>query len=203
MAGIRRVLTDFRHMKMYFLITGLIFALGIWFGASSTLFHGLLEGQLEGLEELAATVESAENQTLALFLIIFLNNAIKAVAIVFLGLLFAFLPVFFVAINGMVLGFLFSTMHGMGENIVPLIVKGILPHGIIELPVILLASAYGIRLGIDLLKWIVSTGEERKQNKDKLFQLLKLTGSLSIFIVVSLLVAAIIEATITPWLLAL
>lgn len=203
MNGFKRLFADFKKMNLYFTVTTLIFIAGIWLGAESTVFSDFLEQQLEGLAELASSVENSSNETLALFLIIFFNNAIKAVAIVFIGLIFAFLPVLFVVINGMVLGFLFGTMHEMGENIVPLIVKGILPHGIIELPVILIASAYGIRLGITLIKWIAASGETRIRNKAEMFDLLRLTGPLSIFIVISLLVAAIIEATITPLLLAM
>lgn len=201
--SLRSLVQDFRNMKIYFAVTIVLFIAGIWLGAELTVFNNFLEQQIEGLEDLALRIENSGNETLALFLFIFFNNAIKAVAIVFLGMIFAFLPVFFVVVNGMVLGYLFGIMHAAGENIVPLIIKGILPHGIIELPVILLAAAYGIRLGIVLIKWIVTTGETKARNKAEMYHLVRLTGPLSIFIVISLLLAAVIESVITPMLLTI
>ncbi len=201
--SLRSLVQDFRNMKIYFAVTIVLFIAGIWLGAELTVFNNFLEQQIEGLEDLALRIENSGNETLALFLFIFFNNAIKAVAIVFLGMIFAFLPVFFVVVNGMVLGYLFGIMHAAGENIVPLIIKGILPHGIIELPVILLAAAYGIRLGIVLIKWIVTAGETKARNKAEMYHLVRLTGPLSIFIVISLLLAAVIESVITPMLLTI
>lgn len=201
--GWMKVWADFKNVKHYFIFTILLFAVGIWIGASSSVLEPFLQQQLEGLEELASAAENADNQALALFGFIFINNAIKAVAIVFIGLISALIPVLFVLINGMVLGYLFASIHASGENILPILIKGILPHGIIELPVILLASAYGIRMGMLLLLWIVSVGEKRMHKKQAFYDLIRLSGFLSIFIVFSLLIAALIEATITPWLLSL
>ena len=105
--------------------------------------------------------------------------------------------------NGMILGYVLSLQTH--ESTLSIVLKGILPHGIIEIPVILIACAYGLKLG--MLVW-KSGAQLFVPDKDKtarveLVKILHLTKPLIVSIVVLLLVAAIIESTLTYWLVHL
>ena len=80
-----------------------------------------------------------------MFAFIFFNNAIKSFAVVALGFFFGIIPILFIAINGILLGLTASVII-KGQGIVHLLV-GILPHGVLEVPALLIASAYGVQLG--------------------------------------------------------
>jgi len=74
-----------------------------------------------------------------------LNNAIKSLAVIVLGAVFCIFPLFFVAYNGQALGMvadLFSREKG-----ILFVLAALLPHGIIEIPVILVSAGIGVRLG--------------------------------------------------------
>lgn len=80
-----------------------------------------------------------------LFLLIFLNNSIKTFVMMLLGVFFGIVPAIFLISNGYILGIvghLVGHEVGMGSLFV-----GIVPHGIIEIPVMLFAAAYGLWLG--------------------------------------------------------
>jgi stage II sporulation protein M len=134
--------------KYILAVTGL-FIVSIIFGflesaANPTASEGLLDA-FEKLAERIRVIEPPLLQTMVLFLIIFLNNAIKSLAVIVLGLGFCILPLFFVAYNGQALGMvvdLFSREKG-----VLFVLAALLPHGIIEIPVILVSAGIGVRLG--------------------------------------------------------
>jgi stage II sporulation protein M len=80
-----------------------------------------------------------------------------------------------------------------------------LPHGIIEIPAIVIASAFGIRFGAILFKGLLSilSPRGRAACKEELLQFLRITPVLCVCLVVVLLAAAIIESTITPWIMGM
>lgn len=199
---LRDLFAHFSQMKHHFISVGLIFTVGcvIGFGYAEQ-FAAVLEAQMEGLQELAQKLHERDSK-LWLFGFIFLNNASKAILMVFAGAFFGIFPVFALLINGMMIGYL-GHLHSEA-GMLGYFFTGILPHGIIEIPAILLACAYGIKLGGAVLK-----GMSRMLNKPDLRsagetrQLLKLSIPLAIVLVGALLVAAAIESTITPWLLGI
>jgi len=180
------------------LIRNLIVATGIFF---ASLVVGTLVGQdaVEGLlREFGAVLEplaSTGNPSVLLLLIIFINNAIKALGLIFLGILLGLPPLLFVAVNGFILGGLGSTLASVkGWEYV---VASFVPHGVIEIPVILLVTALGLTVGMESLRWLV-----RKESRAKL----QLSNGLKVYvrwILPGLAVAAIIEAFVTPLLIGL
>jgi stage II sporulation protein M len=79
-----------------------------------------------------------------LFDFIFMNNAKVSVVGLFSGVLFGIIPLFYIFINGIVLGYVFNltwTLVGWQEF------WRILPHGIFELPAVFISLALGIRIG--------------------------------------------------------
>ena len=175
------------------LIRNLILATGIFF---VSLVLGTLIGQnmVEGLMgQFGAVLEplaSMGNLSILLFLIIFINNAIKALGLVFLGILLGLPPLLFIGLNGFILGGLGSALESV--NGWRYVIAGFVPHGVIEIPVILLATALGLTLGMESLKWLV-----RRESRVKL----QLSDCLKVYlrlILPGLAVAAVIEVFVTP-----
>lgn len=194
--------------RQYIIAATIIFAISMYLGATNESFAHFLSAQLEGLGQLVDKIDESSNPTLSMIMLIFFNNAIKSVIVIFAGALFGLLPIFFLVINGMVIGFVlqFSANSSMEMSVLELIVKGLLPHGILEIPALLIASAYGLRLG----KLLISVFGALLFDQNKLSQigyqyksLLQKCGIVSIYLVVALLFAAIIESTVTGWLLQL
>lgn len=187
--------------KRYIYISAIIFLVSMLMGYNWKAFHVFLEGQVAGIADIAEDILSSENPLLTLITFIFINNAVKAVAIVFLGFFLGLLPIIFLWVNGMVLGYLYLDMVVTGGEMTTWqLIVGILPHGIIELPIIVIACAYGLRLGV--LVWAAIIGSKRVA-RGSIRQFMKGTPRLVVFIVVSLFVAALIESLITPQLMRL
>ncbi|MBP1967481.1 stage II sporulation protein M [Paenibacillus aceris] len=200
----RPLFQHFKEMKHYFIVVVLVFAVSFYLGwANSDQFSHFLEGQLKGLKSISQSLSNKDNPQLWFFFIIFLNNAIKSVIIIFLGLLLGVLPLFMLVANGMILGYVLSLQTH--ESTLSIVLKGILPHGIIEIPVILLACAYGLKLGMLVWKSAAQlfVPVTSRTARSELLRILSLTKPLIVVIVVLLLFAAIIESTLTYWLVHL
>ncbi len=82
---------------------------------------------------------------LAVMLLIFLNNAFKSLLALVLGLGLGVIPFLFVAGNGIIIGILGDTISRQNGTV--FVVAALLPHGIIEIPMILISAGIGLRLG--------------------------------------------------------
>ena len=76
---------------------------------------------------------------------IFKNNAIDSFLALVFGIVFGIVPVFIVAINGFFLGMVALVFSK--ETSALFVLAAILPHGIIELPMVLLSAGIGLKLG--------------------------------------------------------
>lgn len=193
---------DIRSMKHYLIAAGLVFFIGIWMGATDERLSSFMNNSLEGMRGIVGEIEGSDHPQLWFFVFILLNNVIKSIFFVFIGAFFAIVPLFVLVVNGMILGYV--VLHPAQDlSSWVIVLKGILPHGIIELPAIVLACAYGIRLGSLMLKGLFSLMNEEKRTKVglDLKHYLKMTLPLMIVLTVSLFVAAIIESTFTYWLM--
>ena len=180
------------------LIRNLILATGIFF---LSLVLGALIGQdtiEELMRQLGAVLEplvSTGKLSMLLVLIIFINNAIKALGLIFSGILLGLPPLLFVGLNGFILGGLGSALEsGNGWRYV---MASFVPHGVIEIPVIVLGTALGLTVGMESLRWLV---RRESQVKSQLSDCLKVYLR---WILPGLAVAAIIEVFVTPLLIGL
>jgi stage II sporulation protein M len=180
------------------LIRNLILATSIFF---VSLILGELIGQntIEGLMgQFGAVLEplaSTGKLSILLVLLIFINNAIKALGLVFSGILLGLPPLLFVGLNGFILGGLGSALESV--NGWRYVMASFVPHGVIEIPVILLATALGLTVGMESFKWLV-----RRESRIKL----QLSDCLKVYlrwILPGLAIAAIIEVFVTPLLIGL
>lgn len=130
---------------------------------------------------------------------LFFHNVQATLAIGFFGLFsFGVLAVILYLINTSVIGGLFGFFKLQGYEILPLFINGILPHGIFEIPALLLSCAAVLHAGL-----ILVTPQEQRTIGDVLLEALADWARIYIGAVTPLLaIAAVIESYITPWLLA-
>ncbi len=134
----------------------------------------------------------------AVMLSIFANNAAVSLIALLLGLAAGLLPLVFVVSNGMVIGIMLEMIvEKLGAaGGAAVFAAGILPHGVLELPAVLVSTAIGLRLGYvalrALFKGDVAVAAELK---DGLLVFL-------FWIVPILFVAAFVEAFVTAAILA-
>lgn len=203
MIYIRNFFRNFAGMKHYFIASTLIFAVGIYFGFTSVPLRHYLNDQIDGLSQIAKKISEQEHSQLLLFLFIFLNNLFKSIFVLVAGSFFCLLPIYFLLLNGMVLGHVAWMDYHDGNNVWLMLIKGILPHGIIELPAIIIACAYGIRFGVLVLKALFQIFVPgKRESAGKAFVSFFIDSAVLVgFLSILLFIAAVIESTLTVWLL--
>jgi stage II sporulation protein M len=136
-----------------------------------------------------------ETSALGLMLGIFENNVIKCFLVVVFGLALGVAPLLFTVANGVVIGIVVGATIGRTGLLYVLV--GILPHGIIEMPMVFISAAIGLKLGCDVLRALV-------QRKVPLWKDIKEGLLIFVFWVAPLLfVAAFMETFVTGTLLYL
>jgi uncharacterized membrane protein SpoIIM required for sporulation len=180
------------------LIRSFVLATGIFFAslAVGTLIgQNTVEGLLSELGAVLGPLASAGNLSPLLLLIIFINNAVKALLVISLGILLGLAPILLIGLNGFILGGLGSALEAV--NGWKYVVASFVPHGVIEIPVILLAAALGLTVGMESVRWLA-----RKDSRVRL----RLSDGLKVYvrwILPGLGVAAIIEVFVTPFVIGL
>lgn len=100
----------------------------------------------QGVDEIASTLEFLSDAgPFEIFWIIFFNNAIKSFFALAGGILFGIIPVAFILINGYAVGLIGAV--AIAERGVADVLALTLPHGMFEIPAVLLAASYGVMLG--------------------------------------------------------
>lgn len=121
---------------------------------------------------------------------IFVNNSVKTFLVIVLGILFGVVPILFVLANGFAIGFLLhlsTDSTGLFNSLL-----AIVPHGVFELPGVLLGASIGLMLGTRVLKRL--WGKSESKLGPELGQGLRF---FLIVIVPLLLLGAFVEAFIT------
>ncbi len=105
------------------------------------------QGSRQAIDQLFSGLGFARNiSTFELFIFIFLNNSIKAFLVILLGFFFGIVPIFFTFSNANIIGVVLA-VFGAREGFVR-VALSLLPHGIFEIPAVLIASGYGLWLGV-------------------------------------------------------
>lgn len=173
-------------MKRSLLLATGLFILALVLGTQATSTTSS-----ETLKELSRLIEPLKSlNPLLLCLVIFLNNVLKALGAVIFGIALGIPSLLLITVNGFILGSVAAgVVHTKGYGF---LLAGLVPHGIIEIPMLILATAVGFTVGWESLKWIF--GRESAV-KASLLRGLRRYGK---WIVIGLLVAAVIETLITP-----
>ncbi len=134
----------------------------------------------------------AEESPTMIMLFIFKNNTIISFLAMLGGIFFGILPVIFILVNGFFIGVVvFSSVQEYGILVV---LSALLPHGIIELPMIFISASIGLRLGVLAFQKIFNINEKEIRFK---YELLSAIRFFVTVIVPLLFIAAIIETFIT------
>ena len=135
---------------------------GVWFvvGAGAYLFRpDLLDSVSQFLDMVFRDIlaDKAPALDFSTALLIFRNNLEAGLLALFLGIIVGIVPLMVVALNFFILGFLFAifTLPYSASGVLTF-AAAVVPHGIIEVPALLLASAFGLRLGLDWKNWKVT-----------------------------------------------
>lgn len=151
MKDIKSILHD---IKLHIVMATLLFAAGIAAGiVLQDVLSRILETAFEELAQEAEFIRSIPTYQQALF--IFGNNARVAVMsgiLAFVPALGLLSPVLIMGMNGTVIG-VAPAFFDMGWSD---FVLAILPHGIFEVPALILASAVGIKFSISTLKAVIA-----------------------------------------------
>jgi len=135
-----------------------------------------------------------EMTSLELFFTIFFVNTRTSFLIMMLGVFIGFFPFLSLWGNGTVVGLLYGKFIAEGGNSL-VFLMGILPHGVIEIPAILIAASQGFRLG----KEIISPPQGKSRSEALRYNIRK---GLKLFalIIPLLLIAALIEVYLSFYL---
>ena len=178
-----------KSLKPYILFSSLIFLISI---LSGYIFaQNFPEETQEIIREMREFFSvSGEETSLQMFLFIFENNVIKLFIVVLLGIFAGLIPLSSILANGTILG-IFAQVVSQ-ELSWSFFIIGILPHGIIEIPVLIISTAIGMKIG-KLAIWRI-LGRHKNFRKEW-------TKAIKFYIVILvplLFIAALIEAFITP-----
>lgn len=187
--NLNKELEYLKSSRKYILIMTMIFIISVIAGLVASLKDlGLSENYLDMLKESFGWIKDLH--PIGIVLVIFLNNALKSLLSIVLGVGLGIIPVIFIGGNGLLLGIVANQVSS--EKGALFVLAAILPHGIMEIPMVLISSGLGLRLGYIMYSSII--GKETDMRSE-------LTQSLRIYmrIVVPLLfVSAVIETFVTP-----
>jgi stage II sporulation protein M len=195
---IQRWMQQLRPMKHYVIAAAFVFMLGLILGyTNSSDFDKLIHAQIDQMQGMADKIKQSDHQQWSLFSRIILNNLLTSAVAILLGAAFGVIPLFLLVSNGLLLGYVAANRTD-GETIFYFL-KAILPHGIIEIPTFIIACALGLRLGFLMLESIGSLFnlERREKFQIKFRAFIKLLVPMSILITGLMILAAIIESTLT------
>ena len=182
---IRNVYSDswnyIKDSKIFIFLAVAIFVFAILIGY---LFPIFFADQINSyIHDLVAKTDGLNNVQLISF--IFFNNTFVAFISILSGILLGVVPIINTAVNGYVIGFVVNLAISKGGVIS---LWSLLPHGVFELPAILISLRLGIKIGSFVFR----------RNKKLTFKYY-LLNSLKVFVFVViplLIIAAIIEGSL-------
>jgi len=150
-----------------------------------------LSEEISALEQLSQTLQPFKLSTMVF---IYLKNVSALVISLLLSPLLCLMPAFSLLLNGWVISFVALPLVQYGAG--SLLIAGILPHGIFEIPAFILGEAIALGFGLSAL----STLRSKKWGnlKTVFFQSLRFF----VIAIILLIPAAFIETFVTPRLIA-
>ncbi|NOY11066.1 MAG: stage II sporulation protein M [Archaeoglobi archaeon] len=175
-------------MKSLAIVT-LLFVISLLAGYAYTMLDA--KGSEEVVNSTFSSFDFVRNlEHYEIFLFIFMNNSLKSFMAMVLGIAFGIVPVLFVILNGVIIGLVFGVI-GVEFGVLKTAMM-LIPHGILEIPAVLLSCAYGLEIGYQALRRF--RGEDVDLNS-------VLMAYIKRFVMLPLpmlLIAALVETYITP-----
>ncbi len=140
----RRDIIKIKEISPFFLGASLIFAMSILAGyLIAWLYPDIIE---KAIENVSGTLNSFTYLgPLELTLFIFMNNSLATLIAIVGGFLLGVIPILVLIVNGLIIGGIFGnfTLSGLTLEFI----AGTFAHGIIEIPIVMYASAIGLLFG--------------------------------------------------------
>lgn len=134
----------FRDYREELTLVLALFLISLFAGIMQSVTPPEFVGQV--LDQLIAIIdEIGVSNSVDIFAFILINNLIAVFSVIIGGIIFGISPVLSSAVNGYIIGIVVGQMINSGDGW--LVLPGILPHGILELPALFIAIALGLRLG--------------------------------------------------------
>ncbi len=175
--------------KRWVLVSIALFILGMVLGFYPPKgFEDFISENLGAIEKLSSTLAPF---SLVTFFVIVLKNGLALLFSFALSPFLCLVPALTLLLNGSILGFV--SLKVIEEESLPVLLGGILPHGIFELPAIIIGLAAALEFGAAAMQAVVM-----REKRAGLFTSFK-QSLRYLFIALALLVpAALIETFITP-----
>lgn len=185
----------FRSLRPFIAVSSFIFIFFSFVGYFSFSGEAAESSQLlDALQKIYGLI--ADKGSFLQFLFVVVNNIIAFIAIIALGFIFGLVPVFSICSNGYVLGMMANFIQdsfSWGTFIV-----GVAPHGIIEIPALIVGSAAGLKIGKAAIEKFFIKKEEASPKKET-FLAFKILFK---FLIPLIITAAAIEIFITARLIS-
>ena len=163
-----------------------VFSVALGFFAAETLRMNLIASLRETFEPILRGLNPFQ-----LLGLIFVNNSGKAFLALLLGLGIGILPLLFIASNGFILGVVVVEIQQVRG--IEFVLAALVPHGVLELPSVLLSAAVGVRLGWEVIRKI-----RGNQSASLRYELSRGIRFFVYRLLPLFLIAAVIEAFVTP-----
>jgi stage II sporulation protein M len=154
---------------------------------------GLASEEVSALEELADFLASLPRWSV--LLIIFFKNVATVLFSFALSPFFCLVPILVLAVNGWLIGVVAAVI--IEEESVTYLLAGLLPHGILELPALIMGEAVAFSFGVTVMLAIF-----RRERRSLILTNLKQNAKYLLIALALLLPAAIIETYLTPRLIS-
>ncbi len=180
--------------KRWILVAIGLFVIGLVFGLfEPTSFTSPLSEDVVALEELSGFLASLPLPLVAV--VIFMKNASALLLSFALSPIFCLLPILTLTVNGWLLAFVSVIVSQ--EKSLGFVLAGLLPHGVFELPALILGEAAALSFGAMVILALFKKGQ-----RDQLLPGLKQNLRYLVVALALLLPAAVIETYVTPLLLS-
>jgi stage II sporulation protein M len=179
--------------KNWLVVAILLFLAGMMLGLiTPDSFVSLLAKDIAALQDLSRTLAALPPLTTAI--LIFAKNASALLASFAFSPLLLLLPILALTTNGWLLGWVSATI--LQKNSVLLLLAGILPHGIIEIPAFVIGEAAALGFGS-----LVILSLFKKDVRSQVLPRFKTLVKYLLLALALLIPAAFIEAFVTPLLI--
>ena len=181
------------NYRKWVLVASLVFAISIGVGILNPAGFSLPLEYIDGLKELSKILPPG---SVMILLLIFIKNVTAMLISFIFSPFFGIVPLLTLISNGWLIGYVATGV--IAEKSISYLLVGIMPHGIFEIPALVLAQAAALNFGVGTLLAIF------KKSKDRpILTNFKRSARYLIIAIILLIPAALIETYLTPWLLNL
>jgi stage II sporulation protein M len=180
--------------KWWLIIAITLFVVGLVLGLRTpTSPTGPTSQEVNAVEQLANLLASLPRW--AVFLFIFFKNVTTVLFSFALSPFFCLVPILSLALNGWLIGVVSTTV--IEEKSITYLLAGLLPHGILELPALIMGEAVALSFGVTVMLAIF-----KRERRGLILSSLKQNTKYLVIALGLFLPAAIIETYLTPLLIS-